>query len=131
MCITFSVKESCMNIPDYITAEEIRIAALYDVHIGMQSELIYDYISTKAPVQEDLQPCWSFRDEITIINNTTMKGRRIIIPAVLQNKTLKQLHLNHMGIEKTRLLVGESIYWINMNHEYRHGQNGQKLPQVP
>ena len=28
---------------------------------------------------------------------------------------LKQLHSNHMGIEKTRLLVYKSVYWVNMN----------------
>ena len=40
-----------------------------------------------------------------------MKGRRIV-PAALQDTALKQLHLNHMGIEKTRLLTGESIYKV-------------------
>ena len=44
-----------------------------------------------------------------------MKGRILIIPAALQNKTLKHLYLNHMGIEKTRLSAFESIYWININ----------------
>ena len=44
-----------------------------------------------------------------------MKGRRIIIPAVLQGNALKQLQLDHMGIEKTRLLPHETIYWDNMN----------------
>ena len=43
-----------------------------------------------------------------------MKGRTIIIPAS-QDKVLKQLHLRHMSIVKTRLLACESIYWVNMN----------------
>ena len=44
-----------------------------------------------------------------------MKGRRIVVLAYLQDRTIKKLHLNHIGIEKTRLLVCESIYWVNMN----------------
>ena len=28
---------------------------------------------------------------------------------------IKQLHSNHMGIEKTRLLACESMHWVNMN----------------
>ena len=44
-----------------------------------------------------------------------MKDGRIIVPTVLQYKELKQVHLIHMGIEKTRLFAFESISWVNMN----------------
>ena len=60
-----------------------------------------------------MQPYWSFRDEIAIIDGTAMKGRKVIVPETLQDIVLKQLHLDH--IEKTRLLACESICWINMN----------------
>ena len=33
----------------------------------------------------------------------------------MQDKALKQMHLNHMDTKKTRLLACESMYWINMN----------------
>ena len=64
--------------------------------------------------KEDLQPYWTFRDEIAMIDGTAIKGR-IIIPAVLQDKVLKQVHMNHLGTKKTRLLPYESIYWMAMN----------------
>ena len=41
----------------------------------------------------------------SVIDDTAVKGRISIIPAAHQEKALKQLHLNHMGIEKTRLLA--------------------------
>ena len=44
-----------------------------------------------------------------------MKGRPIIIPVELKQQVLGQLHLNHMGIEKTKLLMCESVYWIDIN----------------
>ena len=82
----------------------------------MLSELIlHHWPSTKPEVQEDLQPYWSFRAKIAITDGIAMKSRRIIIPAALQDKALKQVLLNHMGFEKTILLVHESIYWINMS----------------
>ena len=46
-----------------------------------------------------------------------MKSRRRLIPVSPQKTVLHQLHTNHMGIEKTRLLVHESIYWININDD--------------
>ena len=44
-----------------------------------------------------------------------MKGRHILVPEVLQQWALQQLHINHMDIEKTKLLTCKSIYWIGMN----------------
>ena len=60
-----------------------------------------------AEVQRDLQPYWSFRDEIAIIGCIRMRGKRRIIPVSLCGKFLNQLHINHMDIDKTRLLAGD------------------------
>ena len=48
-----------------------------------------------------------------------MKCIVIIVPVSLRDKKLKQLHLNHMGIEKTRLLACESIHWVNMKSDIK------------
>ena len=44
-------------------------------------------------------------------------AQHIIIPSQLQAEILSQLHSNHMGTEKTRLLMYESIYSVNMNDD--------------
>ena len=76
-----------MDIPDCMIGEEIRITMLDVEYIGMQSELIHcGWPSIKAQVPKDLQPYWSLRDEITIKDDIAVKGRRRIIPAVLQDK---------------------------------------------
>ena len=70
------------------------MATLDDEHIDILVEIVpYDWPSTKVEVQKELQLYWSFRDEITIMDGTAMKGRIIIAPAALQDKGLKQLHL--------------------------------------
>ena len=59
-----------------MTAEEIRLATLYDEHLGILSEYVLCiWPSTKVKMQKDLQPYWSFMDEIVIIDAITMKGR--------------------------------------------------------
>ena len=65
---------------------------------------------------------------IAIKNDITMKGRRIIIPAALQDKALKQLHLKHVGIVKTGLLACESIYWINKNADIEETVKNAHFP---
>ena len=44
-----------------------------------------------------------------------MKGRCIIIPKVLKQQALDQLHVNQMGIKRTKLPVHKSIYGVNIN----------------
>ena len=44
-----------------------------------------------------------------------LKGRHIVIPTTLKQQVLDQLHTNHMGIEKAKLLVHESVYWPSIN----------------
>ena len=77
-----------MDILDCMMAEEIRLTKLDDKCIAMLSELIFhSWPLTKAKVQKDLQPYWSFRDEIAPIDRIAIKSRRIMIPAVLQTGT--------------------------------------------
>ena len=45
-----------------------------------------------------------------------MKGG-CFIPEILKTQALDQLHINHMAIEKTKLLAHESIYWVNINDD--------------
>ena len=57
-----------MEIPDCMTAEEIRMAMLDNKHIGILSKLVLCGLpSTKAEVQKDPKPYCSFRDA-TVIN---------------------------------------------------------------
>ena len=52
-----------------------------------------------------------------VIDGIIMKGRHVIIPKVFKKLALDQLHLSHVGIEKTKLLAWESVYWININDD--------------
>ena len=69
----------------------------------------------KDELHSDLRPYWSYRDDVAVIDGVVMKGRHIIIPGFLKQQVLDQLHLNHMDIKKTKLLMCESIYWVNIN----------------
>ena len=56
---------------------------------------------------------------MAVIDGIIMKGRHVFIPEILK-KALHQLHINHMGIEKTKVLAHESIYWVNINDNIEH-----------
>ena len=54
---------------------------------------------------------------MAVIDMVILKGRHIVIPEALQRQAFEQLHINHMGINKTKLLAYESIYWTGMNND--------------
>ena len=54
---------------------------------------------------------------MAVIDGIVLKGKHVIIPEILKTQALYQLHINHMGIEKTKLLAHESIYWVNLNDD--------------
>ena len=54
---------------------------------------------------------------MAVINGVILEGRHVGIPDTLQKQALEDLHINHMGIEKTKLLASESIYWMGSTSE--------------
>ena len=110
MFITINVMALCTDILDCVRAKEIRLATLDNKHMCLLSEyVLHGWPSTNVEVQKELQPYWSFRNEIAVIDGIVMKGIRIIVPTSPQNKALNHLCLSHMDIDRTRLLACEPI----------------------
>ena len=64
-----------------------------------------------------------------MIDGTALRDKHIPIPSLLQKQILEQLHNNHMGIERTHLVMGESVYWPNMNVSIK--QTVKQCPTCP
>ena len=70
---------------------------------------------SKDEISDELKLYWSYRDELAVSDGIVLKGMCIIIPNSLRQQVLDQLHINHMGIEKTKLLGHECVYWHSIN----------------
>ena len=44
---------------------------------------------------------------MVVSDGIIQKGTHIVIPNSVQKQALEQLHINHMGMDKTKLLVCE------------------------
>ena len=116
MDIRIDAIQSATDIPECISIAQIQQASAQDDHLQhLKSFIIAGWPSTKDKLHRDVRPYWSYRDNLAVIDGVIMKGRQIVIPTVLKQQVLDQLHTNHMGIEKTKLLMCESIYWANIN----------------
>ena len=71
--------------------------------------------------EKEIQPYKKCMEEIT--SNKTkdilMKGNRIIIPEVLKDKATQLAHIGHQGIEKTKSLLREKIWYPNMSQKVK------------
>ena len=81
---------------------------------ALQRVVYCGWPDTNKDLPKDLRPYWSYRDEIGIYDGAIFKGKQVIIPDALRSDILHQLHEAHLGIEKTRLLMRESVYWPNI-----------------
>ena len=116
MDMRIDTTQNATDIPECVSISQIQQVSVQDEHLQhLKNIIITGWLSTKDELHSDLRPYWSYRDDLAGIDEVVMKGRFKIIPVVLKQQVLDQLHLNHMGIKKTKLLACESLYWVNIN----------------
>ena len=120
MDIRIDITQSTTDIPECVSILQIQQISTQDDHLQcLKNFMITGWPSTKDEMHSDLKPYWSYRDELAITDKVVLKGRHVIIPTSLKQQVLEQLHTNHMGIEKTKLLAHESVYWSDINMDIK------------
>ena len=116
MELQVDVIQTVTDMPECLSMTELQHASSHDNHLQkLKHFIITGWPHSKDNISEELKPYWSYRDELPVINGIMLKGRCIIIPNSLRQQVLDQLHINHMGIEKTKLLVCKCVYWHSIN----------------
>ena len=67
--------------------------------------------------EENLKPFWNRRNELSIENDCLMWGYRLVIPSKLQQMLLKELHIGHQGIVRTKALARSYVWWPNIDQQ--------------
>lgn len=80
-------------------------------------------------IPNELRNFWTYRDELAVEDGIIFKGRQVIIPETMQDDILSQLHSGHQGIEKTRALSRESVYWPGLYKNIENLCNNCELCQ--
>lgn len=60
---------------------------------------------------QEVQQFYARRDSLSTAQKCLMYAERIVIPKKLQKRVLDQLHKGHPGIERTRSLARNYVYW--------------------
>ena len=64
-----------------------------------------------------IQSYWTFREELAIEDGIILKGTRIVIPAKKWEAVLKLKHEGHLGLNKCKRHVKETVYWPGLNDQ--------------
>ena len=78
--------------------------------------LICGYLSGKIN-QIKIRQYWQFKDDITTECDMLFKMQKVIIPSKMRKLMLDKLHQSHQGVEKTKRLARDVLYWPGMNAE--------------
>ena len=68
-------------------------------------------------VPSELQPYWTFREELTVEDGLTLKGTRIVISGKKWEAILKLIHEGHLGLNKCKPHGKEAVYWPGLNEQ--------------
>ena len=110
-----------MSSESYVTDRKLQVIK-DEIHTNETMQLLVQQIQDGWPdhkilVPSEVQPYYPYRQELTTEGGLIYKAHNILIPPSLRADTLQKLHQSHQGIEKTKILARESIFWPGMNSQ--------------
>ena len=110
------ILQTTTDMPGCLSVTELQQVSSQEKHLQkLKHFILTGWPYSKDEISEELKPYWPYSDELAVIDGVMLKGRCIIIPNSLRQQVLNQLNINHMGIEKMKLLAWECIYWYSIN----------------
>ena len=70
-------------------------------------------------IPKEIQPYWTFWEQITIEDGFPLKGTHIIVPQTLHKEMIQLLHTGHLGLEKCLNRAKQSMYWPSLYDELK------------
>ena len=87
-----------------VSAKQIARATLHDPVLSRV--LYFTRVGwPKHNSQDELQPYWTKRLELTVEQGCLLWGIRVIVPPSLQDKVLEELHSSHPGISRMKAIA--------------------------
>ena len=100
-----------------VMADQIRRATQRDPALSK----VIKYTQTGWPAADQipdfLRPYYVRQQELTVEAGCLLWGMRVIIPKALQNRLLKELHREHLGIVRTKSLARSHIWWPKLDDQ--------------
>ena len=97
---------------------QMRIATQEDDELALlKHAIMHGWPSTIREVPSQIQPYWTFREELTIEDGIILKGTWIVVPHKKHQATLQLIHEGHLGLGKCKLIAKDTVYWPGLNDQ--------------
>ena len=94
----------------------MRIATQEDDELALLKHTItHGWPSTIREVPSEIQPYWTFREELTVEDGLILKGTWIVVPHKKHQATLQLMHEGHLDLGKCKLRAKDIVYWPGLN----------------
>ena len=85
-------------------------------------KILLHYISTGLPCEcrrlpQELHLYWNFREDLSVEDGLVTKSSRLLIPSILRQKVMEQIHDRHQGIDKCMLKARESMFYTGISDD--------------
>ena len=97
---------------------QMRIATQEDDKLALlKHTIMHGWLSTIREVPSEIQPYWTFREELTIEYGIVLKGTQIVVSHKKHQSTLHLIHKGHLGLGKCKLRAKDTVYWPGLNDQ--------------
>ena len=104
-----------------ISVDMIRQATQRDPDLSHVLEHTKQGWSTKC--EEELEPYYRRKDELTVQDSCLMWGTCVLIPSKYRIQALNELHSGHLGVVKMKALARNYLWWLGMDKEIEQMTN--------
>ena len=110
-----------MSSQSYVTDQKLQ-AIKDEIRADETMQLLMQQIQNGWPdhnilVPSEVRSYYPYRQELITEGGLIYKTHNILVPPSLRADTLQKLHQSHQGIEKTKRLARESIFWPGMGSQ--------------
>ena len=121
-----AIKLSKLHIHQITSQLNARSDSMNDIRIVTQEDdelallkhtIMHGWPSTIREVPSEIQPYWTFREELTIEDGIVLKGTWIVVPYKKYQTTLQLIHEGHLGLVKYKLRAKDTVYWPGLKNQ--------------
>ena len=96
----------------------MRIATQNDDELALlKHTIMHGWPSTIREVPSEIQPYWTFREELTIEYGIVSKGTQKVVPHKKHQATFQFIHEGHLGLGKCKIRAKDTVYWPGLNDQ--------------
>ena len=101
--------------------DRTRVATSADPALSqLRHYIFHGWPLQKQQLPEHVQHYWNYREELAIEDGLIFKAHRLVIAMSQRLEYLKDLHVGHLGEEKTLLRARETVFWPGISDDIRN-----------